>query len=241
MPAPLWKGTFALIEQSNSPRWRFSRDEVTLVREFRGPYSVCLASAPGYGAIAGGGMKVLESTAVHERGGIGVLTISYGPDGEAVQNVALPPDTESLERSQVEYAIEKHPLFVPLGNQILTDIRTIVERSSDDDLFKSAALRLLQLTGQTKQLADKLARKLIQGILFFVEYPPVYQRVSYSWTEPQNLSGGGRIETPVTVGLTLPSGFSYLRAADNTSFNGTFWETRRLWNGSRYVDADLYP
>ena len=102
MPTPIWKGSTALIEQPNSPRWTFG-EQIELVRTLKGQYAVCLQSAPGFGAIGTGvaaGLRVRESTVTRERGSIGVLTIAFAPfRNQPSENIPLPEDTEEMMTS----------------------------------------------------------------------------------------------------------------------------------------------
>ena len=239
MPSPIWRGTNFLIEQSNSPRWVFG-ESVTLEVVFKGPYSLCLSSAPGFGAIGIGtaaGLRVKESTVTRERGGIGVLTIAYAPYGTALAEfLPLPPDTESLERNQLEYALQYHSMFESVTSQQLTDINTVINTSWEDPVHGDALDRV-----NANFAAGQLLLKKQKGILFWVEFPPIYSRTSYSWDKPTGLNGGGKTEVPVTASLTLPEGFLWLRHADSVSHNGTHFELSRKWQGSKEIDPDLYP
>ena len=213
---------------------------MTLEVVFKGPYSLCLSSAPGFNAIGTGaaaGLRVKESTVTRERGGIGVLTIAYAPYGTALAEfLPLPPDTESLERNQLEYALQYHSKFASVTSQQLTDINTVLNTHWEDPVHGDALDRV-----NTNFAAGQLLLKKQKGTHFFVEYPPIYTRNSYSWDEPTGLHGGGTTGSPPTFGLTLPAGFLWLRHADSLSHNGTHFELSRKWQGSKEIDPDLYP
>src|SRR5689334_12912331 len=119
-PAPIFKGSTALIDQPGSPAWTFG-ESVEMVRTLRGQYAIALASAPGRGALGTGtaaGLRVLESTVQHERGGLGVLTIKFGPiPGQAFNNIPVPPEEETLERGVLTFGVETHPLFASLDKR----------------------------------------------------------------------------------------------------------------------------
>ena len=74
MPAVLWKGSVALIEQPNSPE-HTQGESITVIRTWKGPHSTCVASAPYRGALGTGvsaGYRVAEARVARERGGIGI-------------------------------------------------------------------------------------------------------------------------------------------------------------------------
>lgn len=238
MGTPIWRGTSALIEQANSPKWTFG-EQIQLDRIFKGPYAVCLASAPGYGAIGTGvatGLRVRESTVTRERGSIGMLVITFEPFRSApLENIPLPEDTEELRQDHLEYALEKHELFKALTSQDLSDIKTVLETSWEDKDHQPAVDRINRTFAAQQLLAKKQ-----KGTTHYFEFPPVYVRKSYTWVEPSTLNGGGVIETPNTVRISLPAGFKFLRQADTLAWNGTHFELKREWIGSQDIDSDLY-
>lgn len=244
MPTPIWRGASALVDQPGSPEWTFS-ENVSMTRTLRGPYALCLASAPGRGAIGTGiaaGLRVTESKVIRERGAIGLLTISFGViPGVPFENIPLPADTEELTQAQQEFAVEYHPLFAGLGNRIFQNIRTLVETAPTSDAAEEAFTELSQLTGETKATAENLYRKLQKGITHFALFPPVYTRTSYSWQPPAVVNGGGIIETPFPFQITLPTGYQWLRKGDSVNWNGTHFVTTATWQGGKFFEQDLYP
>lgn len=79
-----------------------------------------------------------------------------------------------------------------------------------------------------------------QGVSHYAVYPPTYRRTSFTWDPPKSISGGGIIETPVTVNLTLPTGYTWLRQADRVSHNGTYFTRESVWSGGKGTLAFLY-
>lgn len=232
-----------LIEQSNSPVIRFG-ESVEMTRVFRAKYEIALASAPGKGALGVGsaaGLRVRESNVQREKGGIGVLTIEYeSVPGVPFENVPVPPTTETLNRHALDFSVKSHPLFASLSDSDHANINTLIHTTPDDISHEQAFEYLATLPQPKKAVAENLYNKLSRGVLVYVQYPPEFTRTSYHWDEPQNPSGGGYIDTPVPLLISIPSGFEWLRAADNVEHNGTFYVLTEKWLGGKNIESDLY-
>lgn len=240
---PIFKGSSALQEQVNSPDWTFG-EEISCVRSYRGQYAVCLAAAPGRGVFGSGivaGLRVLESRVTRERGALGLLVIRYGPiPGQVYGSQPLPPTEEELQRNQLDFAIASHQMFVALDARTWSNINTLVTAATDDPRYDGAFEELATLPIDQKILAENAYRKLNRGITVYQQYPPIFKRTSYYWDDPSPLSGGGFLQTPIPQIITIPTGFNWLRQADELSHNGTNYVLREAWLGAQDVEADLY-
>lgn len=242
-PTPIFKGAEALQEQPGSPEWRFG-ESIELVRTLRGKYLTALASAPGRGALGTGaaaGLRVLESTVVHERGGLATLTIRFGTiPGVPYNNLPVPRTEESVERGLLNFAVDSHPMFAALDKRTRQNIKTYTETAPTSGANEEAFEELAALPPATKAVMENLLSKLQRNITVYSQWPPVFRRISYSWEDPSPLSGGGFIQEPIPQIITIPSGFQWLREADDLHHDGTFYRLAQKWTGGKNIEADLY-
>lgn len=236
--AAIWRGENRLWEQPDSPKWTFG-ETVTLELKYAGPYALCLASAPGRGAIGTGqaaGLRVKQSVVTRQRGGIGVLTIEMGPLGAPPPvDIPLPPDIEEVGGDNAEFALNFHPKYRDIPTSILDAVHTILNTTFQDPSHIDAIDQVNQ-----NFLWQEFLKKRQLGISHYTEWMPFYSRKIHSWDEPTNMSGGNIIETPVTVGVTLPPGFQWLRLPDHLSHDGTYYVRTISYRGSKDIDPDLY-
>lgn len=239
MATPLWKGTQALIEAPNSPRWVFG-DSLLLTRIFSGPHGACLSAAPMKGAVGTGiasGYIVSESQVERQKGGIGLLTIQYTLPGGAApgQGAQLPPDEVEIQNEKLERALQKHPRYAALSEPLLNHINILLETSEDS----KRAPALAAVLGNA--LANNLYLKLKKGETHYIIYAPVYRIVTNFWTPPSSISSGGYLETPPSaLNVALPSGLDWLREGDRLTFNGATWQLERKWVGVPDWDSEVY-
>lgn len=233
----IWQGSIALEEQPDSPAWEFS-ERVTARRTWRGPYFICLDSAPLKGAIGTGvtaGMRVTKSTVTKERGGIGVLRVEY-EGGQPPQGATLPDDEATIDDQQIEIAIEKHPRYAGLSEGLLTDVKTLEETSKENADHTSALSRV-----EADSLANELYLKKRAGETHYALWVPVYRLVIHSWFAPTDLTTGGFVDTPPNYPVIPPPGYEWLRGGDKASFNGSTWTVEKTWIAAPQWDADIYP
>ncbi len=239
MASPLYRGDRSVLhEASNSPEYVFG-EVVTMTRTYNGSAALCLSSAPMRGAAGTGvasGYKVEESKVTQERGGMAKLVIKYVTDGEPPQGGQLPADEVGLDRDKVERALQEHPNYSGLSEELNTAIKTLLETAEDHSSHADAKALV-----EADATANELYLKLRKGFTHYVIYPPVYHETEYSWDPPTGLSVGGVRETPPAGALTLPTGVDWLREGDKVSFNGTHWQVQRSWLGAPDLDADIYP
>ncbi len=248
MGTVIWRGATTLIEQANSPQFTFG-DKIQQVRIFKGPFALCLSSAPYKGALGGGsaaGYRVAESTVIPEKGRIGTLTIKYEVNGDP-GGATLPIDEFDMTPQKTEKALEDHPRYGALTRGTLQDIRTCRETAQDSTAYLAAAGRIAALPGATHTLALELWDKLQRGFTQIPIYPPSVKITAYSWVPPASLSGGGYREVPPAfIGVSLPSTIlglpvNWLREADAVGYNGTHYHVTKSWIGGPDLDTDVYP
>jgi hypothetical protein len=235
MPEPQWFGTETLVEQAGSPQWDFG-DTITATQVFKGPHALCLSSAPLKGTAGSGdfaGLLVSKATVVREKGGIGLLTITYEgwliSEGEGGQ---VPSDEVEIELIQQELAIEKHPKFSLIDTDGIRAAHAYVDAKEDKEITQFDWLFQYEDT-------TELVRRLQRGQDHYVMYVPVYVWTSYYITEPF-VDPGGYPEDPFGP-ATAPLGFEWLRAGDTLSFTGAFWKLTRRWIAGLEVDGYIYP
>lgn len=242
--AVIWRGSVQLLEQPDSPEWSFG-EQIRMIRRFSGPHGACLAAAPLGGAIGGGiasGLRVAESRVTRSRGGIGILTITYGnqPGEVPIQGQQLPDDEAEITDDEVEEPLKKHPLYASLTIQEHANVNTILNTPLDS-AENTKAFQDLYLGGSGGLLALDLLAKLQSGFTHYPVSTPVYQLTMYYWERPATLAVGNVRETPPSVPIIPPAGLDWLRKPDRLSHNGTYWVLVRRWQGWKELNRDIYP
>lgn len=239
MGTPIRRGSNALIEQPDSPRWQFG-EQITCTRVFLATdYTVALAAAPMRGAIGTGivsGLRVRESNVGRLRGAAGTLTIVYESQPGVIpgQGAELPDDEAEIVNEKLERALPKHPRYAAVTEALLDHINVLLETTD-------AAKRTTALTAvQANALANELYLKLKRGETHYLIYAPVYRLLIHSWTAPINLEVGGYRETPPSDIIVPPVGYEWIREGDRMSFNGSTWVVEKKWLGAPTWDADIY-
>lgn len=238
--AVIWRGSVQLQEQPDSPEWSFG-EQIRLIRRFSGPHGACLAAAPLGGAIGGGiasGLRVAESRVTKSRGGIGLLTITYGnqPGEVPIQGQQLPDDEAEITDDEVEEQLKNHPNYSDLTAEQLANINTVLNTAWDDPLSQAAFLALAP-----DAVALELLTKLQRGFTHYPVAAPVYQLTMYFWERPTGLSSGNVRQSPPSVPIIPPAGLDWIRKPDRLSHNGTYWVLVRRWQGYKDLDSDIYP
>lgn len=236
----LWRGGEVLVEQPDSPKWKFG-DTVTCARRIKGPYDLCLSSAPMKGAFMVGpylGMRVTDCSVERERGSIGVLTFTLegrpvGSESPDVPEPVLPDDECEVDAVQQDFPLEQHPNYSGLPQAVLEAVRGYTNAANETDRGQYWPKLV------NNPPADELGDKMLHGQASFILFAPVYEWTSYFWDEP-TLSTGGNEETPYGP-ITPPAGWVWLRYGDKLSYNGQHWKLTRKWVGSFKIDHDIYP
>jgi hypothetical protein len=242
MGTPIRRGSNALIEQPDSPRWEFG-DTITCTRRFQAAeFAIALAAAPMKGAVGTGvvnGLRVSNSQVSKVRGGMGVLTISYESQPGAIpsQGAELPDDEAEIVNEKIEHAIARHPRYAALSIDLLSDIQTAVETT--DDAKYQAAFQSIFSSPQS-ELGFELLKKLLKGETHYLIYAPVYRLVTHSWTAPINLQSGGFVQQPPNDPIVAPVGYQWMREGDRLSFNGSLWVTEKKWIAAPEWDPNIY-
>lgn len=239
MSVVIWKGTTALVEQPSSPQWQFG-ERVTCRRIYRGPYALCLSSAPLRGWLGTGeafGLRVAQSSVQKvERGGIGELVIDYETNGQPEQGGTLPPDEFTVKSADQEVALRKHPNYVDaISDEVYHEIRVALE-TTDPTKYEDAIVAIA-----VNPPADELYAKLQRDFTHYKGQSAILSVKSFYWDVPAGLTAGGFRQTPPFASIFFPAGLEWLRDADDYTWNGTHWEVDRKWLGAEELDHDIYP
>jgi hypothetical protein len=238
--ASLWIGSQLLIEQPTSPMWRFA-DPTTATVIYKGPFSLCLSSAPLKGAYGSGdyaGLIVSESTVTRDRGGIGTLTIVY--EGLRAGDTQVPADEPEVNLVRHDFALERHPLFIGLTPELLQAARGYVDAKSDLEVQEFSWVLVEE--NSSAELLQKILTymdKYERGMEKFALWVPEYKLTTYWITEPYQETGGYPEDPPGTP--TAPLGWEWLRAGDSLSWNGTHWKLTSSWIAAPLWDPEIYP
>lgn len=232
-------GTGVLIEQPGSPRWTFG-ESTKATQVFRGQYALARVSAPPRGSLGLGdfnGMKVSESSVEIERGGIGVLTVTYEgvPQDDDDEEFNLPPDEVDIDFAQQEIDARKLPRYAALTAEDLWAIDAWLN-SAD---FNTQEFLDWMDSGENAALIAELRENLARGETHKLIWPPIVRWTSYSINEPV-ADGGGYIGDPFAP-ISFPPGYQWLRYGDQKSFTGSYWKLTRTWQAAESWSTDYYP
>lgn len=242
MGTPIRRGSNALIEQPDSPKWQFG-EVISCARTFQATdYAVALASAPMRGAIGTGivsGLRVRESQVNRMRGGAGSLVITYESQPGVVpsQGAELPADEAEIVNEKIEHSMPKHPRYAGLSLNLLAAIQVALE-TTDDAKYQAAFQEIFSDPNST--LGFELLEKLMRGETHYLIYAPVYRLLTHSWSAPLNLETGGFLQDPPNDPIVAPAGYEWLREGDRMSFNGSTWVIEKKWIGAPAWDATTY-
>ena len=242
MPAVIWKGSSALIEMPTSPEHVLG-ENITMIRSWKGPHSVCVGVAPYRGALGSGlsaGYRVAEARVAREKGGIGMLSVRYEINGQP-PGASLPPTVQGLSFEVAERALRYHPLFVTLTREMWGYVTTVVETADDNPSHADALLRIGALPGAPEALCYKAIEKMQRGNTHYQISQTIFTRTTYFWTAPTGISAGNVRQVPSAPGLTLPTGVDWLRQGDSVNFNGSVWERVERYIGAPGLDPEIYP
>lgn len=240
MGTPIRRGSNAVIEQPDSPKWNFG-EVITCTRNFQATdFAVALAAAPLKGAIGTGivsGLRVRESQVNKLRGGIGSLSITYESTPGVIpgQGAQLPDDEGEILNEKLERALPKHPRYTALTEVLLNHINILLETS--DETKRATALAAVAANA----LANELYLKLKRGETHYIIYAPVYRLLIHSWAAPLNLEVGGFRQSPPNSPVVPPAGYEWIREGDRMTFNGSLWVVEKKWLGAPTWDPDVYP
>lgn len=234
----IWAGTGVLIEQAGSPSWEFA-EVARCTQIFRGDYGLALGSAPrrgylGTGALAG--LKVEGSTVVFEKGGIGLLTITY--TGVLEGDDQVPADEFEDGYDPQEFPIESHPYFAVLDDDTIRACKNYAEATDAEAKREAAWVIVEEDVDPQFQVRSDLAVRLNRGKTNFRYNLPVFTWTSY-WTERPPLDPGQYLDTPTFA--DPPTAFDYVRLPDRRRYTNGFWALTRSWQAVINFDTTLYP
>jgi hypothetical protein len=238
MSSPQWFGTGALVEQAGSPSWEFG-EEIRATTIYRGDYEIARASCPRKGALGTGdyaGLKVERAMATREKGGVGVLTITYAgiPTGEDENDV--PEDEAEISYTDETIALEKHVAFADLDQDDVRAAYIYANAKTQQEINDTAWIFTEAYDGDDELQA--LTLRLLRGVENFLLGLPIYRYTSYFVYEPV-ADAGGYAETP-SGPLTPPAGYDWLRKPDVLTTAGAYYKLTRTWQGTYNLDPYLY-
>ena len=247
-PTATWRGvTDALTEQPESGLLQ-RKDQTTYTQVFRGPYALCISSAPAKGTIGIApvlGWRCQESTVTREQpGGKGILNIVWqaGPDAGGIAPEVIPDDEWSCVPEPIQPKLSKHAMFAALTDADWHLIKDYLEASTKDDQG-SAEMKIDGLPGGRDVLAAKYIKKYLAGGDGYYLAGLRYTWVSRYLVAPF-ATLGGTLGRPGGPGAGyLPPTTVFLRQADQLEKDGRLFKLTRIWIGgpAGHWDTDLYP
>jgi hypothetical protein len=86
------------------------------------------------------------------------------------------------------------------------------------------------------------AVKRYNGMESYQMYAPIARKTTLTRKLPAKGNCGFR-QTPTGFGSDLPTGYVWLKTADDATRTGSHgkWERREDWTGAHYWDTDIYP
>lgn len=189
---------------------------VTRTETWVGPYDQLVTKHNA--AIPTAKETALEPTEAGE----GRLTITYAqaPQSASGNNAIIEVTWAELRKK-----VEEHPRYADLSQ---ADLNRIHAEVADPNPDRSPIF--------TDSKAQELYLKLISGTTEYSIGAPVVRRTT---TNPTSLSAGGAWvrSTPPAA----PSGYQWLKTADDIRRQGSDWQRVEEWTGAKEWDANLYP
>jgi hypothetical protein len=250
-----WRGTRETTEQPESPEWDWSNDEDTCQKVFEGPYDKLLASPPTHGQVLAGmpeGYYVDRVKLKRHKSGKGTLTVSLSrkKSGFAAAGPELPQF--EVDWTQVQRAIEEHPMWLPPNDTALTDGDRVDLKEWDDEKnpVLKKAWKYLGADNAEHELsanAQVLAGKKLKGTTSYTIWIPVLKKTTPRRTKKAS-AGAGFIDTPSAEEFgALPTqkdgtAYKWFKTADRCVKSGRHgkWNEVEEWTGFNHVDLDLY-
>jgi hypothetical protein len=258
MPAPLYKGRDALIEQVGSGKLTRGKDGVTLTKIYRGKREHCEADSPANGTFGTGllaGFRVRQSVVEPQLVGMAVLTIDWEASGDssgepgspAVGN-NLPADTFTFDPEEVNPSAEKNPAFRLIRSDLMIRIHDAVNSPDEGKRAEQQSYIYSLPPGDPDRGDEYVAAGELLDLLLAGDSTYYLASARYSWTQhywgTQPVDMGGVIETPGgPLADNLPAGFDWLRLADRQSEDGGVCALTKTWLGGPggHWNGVLYP
>lgn len=177
---------------------------------------------------------VEEATVTKEKPGLGVLTITWS------RLAGPPPSTYSMVPFEITPQLARHPQFSSLPAEDIDAVEQYV-RIPDIRLTTSMASTINQRSN--KMLMWRLIDKRRRGQETYYLAGLKYLLTWYSYTAPSLTLGGFRQTPTHPTGGTWPAGMSWLRIADESSYDNGIFKTTNAWLGGPggFWDTDIYP
>lgn len=242
-------GQISVAEQPGSPRIRRVGGRREGQRVYKGRYQDLLAKMPNEGDEDPelGNLAVVSSELLPVAGEgaerIGVLTVEYNDDHKTEGVDAEKPIYEVRWLEQ-QVDVRLHPRYKPDGDDALTlsDLAMLqVWETETNHLLKSSfKFRIMEGEYTLSANAQKVARKILKGVLTYPARVPVARIVSYTLEIPQT-NPCDKIQTGKPFDK-CPDGYTWVSTADDATRTGRHgkWERHQEFQGFASVDTDLY-
>ncbi len=244
-------GYLGLVEQPDTGQLQVT-DRILMTAHWKASLLTCLAGIQPRGTYASS---------------ITILGVNYGPGRVESCSVEPEPDTTSAHLrivwlllmgslplqesnfSPVEnnISIEKNPFFTGILDSTIHKVETALRAPSDADRVNAEKeINGLKVEGgyNQKTLGLALLSKRQRGQDSYYFAAGKYSIVSFAYTLPGAPSGGGFLDIPVVRGGDiLPGGWSWLRQADEFSWQNGVYRMTTCWigAGAGFWDTDIYP
>jgi len=245
---PVWTGSSALQETSDSPQITVNKDGRQYVKILMGPWDAIQAAVPArLSAMSGaGGLLVDTAIAKNGPGGIGTLTITCcNSPSPGIPSDGTSSPTEEVEWVEVQRPLKSHKMFQAGGVAALTlpDLSAIQVWQNQADPVSMAAFTYPTdagpRAGTLSTNAKIYATKWLRGQEIYNEYAPVFRSTVALSSQPET-GDCGLIGSPVATESTPPSDYQWLKNADRCLKRSKTWERVQEWLGAWWWDPDIY-
>lgn len=241
----MWRGSENLAEQANSPMFNLG-DALSAEQQFRGPYDLCVRSAPFKGtliSISGVLCRVSNSRVTREKGGVGLLVITCevaDPQGLG-SGQELPESECEIDFDESTIPLEMHDRYRQIEAADLATIRTFIEATDHKTRLDAAnRLGLYENIDEYNVLTSELTASFNRGETHYLSPQPVYRWTSYHWEAPV-AQARTYIEIP-NGPLSAPAGVDWLRLPDKLGKRGNYHQLTKTWKGAfAQWNRNVYP
>ena len=243
---PIFRGSTGLTAIADSEALNYS-DRLTYTQVFRGPkaasftfidlhYKGSIWSLSIYGSSALN-FVVDSATLEPERGGIAKVTVNY----TLIDGLTVPVDQFNLSPFEDNPPIEKNPYFASLTNADLQKAKASYEAAS---AAGQTSVNNIIATVTHSALITALVNKWLKGEQTYYLAAMKFQHTLHSYSQPTAVLGGFRQTPTGSFSSAAPGSMSWLRLADELSWDNGVWKLTRTWLGATGTpgwDSDLYP